>query len=245
MPSTRAHAAVVTFALLASHCHDGGAPGSAKLAVCHDWENTVEQRLAAGQLATARDALKSVRTTCGYEALDNRAAAAEENTRLIALELRVRQKERAAAESESASANATAGTPPAAAPTVARLSPSERARALAGIEELRLIIGRQMTAQGQESEQGCQTRLDAEWPRIKAAETKVGLAVMGVGDSNRGVRTRFATVPRFRESTPSDLVAGCMGCWTADDRVAMREDQQCANASIALDDVAEAWNAVK
>jgi hypothetical protein len=213
--------------------------------VCHEWENTVEQRLAAGQLATARDALASVRTTCSYEALENRAAAAEENARLIALELRARQKEHAVAESEAASVNPTAATPPAAPPTVARLSPSERARALAGIEELHLIIGRQMTAQGQESGERCQARLDAEWPRIKSAEAKVGLAVMGVGDSNRGVRTRFATVARFRDSTPSDLVAGCMGCWTADDRVAMRDDQQCANASTALDDVAQAWNANK
>jgi hypothetical protein len=36
-----------------------------------------------------------------------------------------------------------------------------------------------------------------------------------------------------------------MGCWSADDVVAMQEDRHCANASTALDDVAQALPVTK
>jgi len=232
----------------------------AKLRVCRDWEKVAADRLAAGQFSAARGALVSVRTTCDVAELDDSAAAGEENAKLIAIELSVREKEGAAGKQTAAPTSPS--TP---------LAPAERARALAGLDELHAVIRRQTAAQGRESEQKCLARLEAESARIKAAEAKVGLSSMGARvDDNSDVEgappvvheklgldtvrpssggrptTRFSSAAPHLGWTPDEFVWACVGCVTSpDDIAAMSGDPRCRSASTVLDDMAERVNASK
>jgi hypothetical protein len=226
----------------------------AKLGVCREWEKVARDRLAAGKYSAARGALVSARTTCAYAELDDQSASADEDANVRAIERLVTDKEKADAEKDRAAAAATAASveSSASAPTVPAvpLSPSERVRVLAGIAELRGIIRRQMTAQGHESEDRCQARLDAETPRVKPAEAKVGLATMGVrveDNSHSEGAPRVVPERRGLDATGGasslatrfdEFVWACIGCWPPEDLADMREDRGCAKASAVLDEVA-------
>lgn len=82
---------------------------NAKLAVCHDWEKTAADRLDAANFSTARGALISAQSTCGYAELDDREASALEEKKLLGLERSITEKEKAATAAASAMAPVLVG----------------------------------------------------------------------------------------------------------------------------------------
>jgi len=151
-------------------------------------------------------------------------------------------------------------------PVAPPMAPADRVRALAGLDELRAVIRRQTATQEHESEEKCRARLDAESPRIKAAEAKVGLASMGVrvednsdvegapqvvheklgldtvrvGSVDVKATTRFSASAPYIGWTPDEFVWACLGCVTSpDDIAAMRGNPPCPHAVTVLDDMTE------
>src|SRR5262249_39100972 len=111
-----------------------------------------------------------------------------------------------------ASASVNAGSAPAvsaSSPTPsepAALTPAERSRILAGVDDLKAIVRGRAAAITLESEAGCDVRMDRDARRIRAAETKVGDRIKQ--------KTRFSgTAPDIGQTVTSivgDCVLGCL-----------------------------------
>jgi hypothetical protein len=87
---------VVTTALVLVKRHDDERIAASNLALCHQWEKTLSDRIRAG-LSTGRGALVSARVTCAASELKDTTVWAEENSRLLSLERSLMAQEAAPA----------------------------------------------------------------------------------------------------------------------------------------------------